>query len=143
MPKGYHHLTYPQRCQICTLKDRGDSNSEIGKALNIHHSTISLELKRNSGQKEYHYDQAQKKSVSRRAPQPNKKMTSLMISAVEDKLMLYQWSPVQISGWLKKQKKEHVSHETIYKHIWIKKKDGGVLYKNLRHHGKKYNKRSC
>ena len=65
-----------------------------------------------------------------------------MISAVEDKLMLYQWSPVQISGWLKKQKKEHVSHETIYKHIWIKKKDGGVLYKNLRHHGKKYNKRS-
>jgi len=114
----------------------------IGKVLNIHHSTISRELKRNSGQKEYHYDQAQKKSNNRRAPHPNKKMTHQMISEVEAKLKLLQWSPVQISGWLKKHKGESVSHETIYKHIWINKKGGGVLYKDLRHHGKKYNKRS-
>ena len=34
-----------------------------------------------------------------------------------------------------------VSHETIYKHVWENKRQGDNLYKNLRHHGKKYNKR--
>ena len=39
----------------------------------------------------------------------------------------------QISGWLKKQMQEQVSHETIYKHILADKKRGGILYKCLRH----------
>ena len=34
-----------------------------------------------------------------------------------------------------------MSHETIYKHVWKNKLKGGSLYKELRHHGKKYNKR--
>jgi IS30 family transposase len=38
--------------------------------------------------------------------------------------------------------KEFVSHETIYEYIWEDKKNGGGLYKHLRHHGKKYNKRA-
>lgn len=53
-----------------------------------------------------------------------------------------KWSPVQISGWLKKWGKASISHETLYKYIWKDKQEGGVLYKHLRHQGKKYNKRS-
>ncbi len=34
------------------------------------------------------------------------------------------------------------SYETIYQYVWKDKKRGGELYKNLRHKGKKYNKRS-
>ena len=34
-----------------------------------------------------------------------------------------------------------VIHEWIYKHVWQNKRRGGRLYKHLRHHGKKYNKR--
>lgn len=52
-----------------------------------------------------------------------------------------QWSPVQISGWLKKQGPS-VSHETIYKYIWEDKQLGGSLHNELRHRGKKYHKRS-
>jgi len=55
-----------------------------------------------------------------------------MIATIEEKLKL-NWSPQQISGWLKKQGHELVSHETIYKHILADKKRGGILYKCLRH----------
>ncbi len=63
-----------------------------------------------------------------------------MINLIKEKLKL-QWSPVQISGWLKQKGKALISHETIYKYIWKDKQERGLLYKNLRHQGKKYNKR--
>ena len=54
-----------------------------------------------------------------------------------------QWSPEQISGWLKNRKNvKNISHETIYKYIWLEKRMEGSLHKELRHGGKKYNKRS-
>ncbi len=141
MSKDYHHLTYAQRCQISILKDRGDSFRSIAKALNIHHTTVSREYKRNAGQRGYRHKQAQEKATDRKAISQNKKMTLERIEIIEDKLKM-QWSPVQISGWLKRKKLEHVSHESIYKHVWADKKKGGSLYKELRHRGKKYNKRS-
>jgi len=141
MPKGYHHLTYVQRSQIAILKARGDSLNKIAKALNVHHSTISRELKRNSGEQGYNYQQAEAHAIASRPSSPNKKMTLSMVALIEEKLKL-QWSPVQISGWLKQKNKGHISHETIYKHIWKDKQQGGFLYRELRHHGKKYNKRS-
>lgn len=140
MPKGHHHLTYEERCQIFILKKRGDSQASIAKALGVHRSTICTELKRNSGQRGYRYKQAHAKSGFRRLSQPNKKIVPEVIAMLEEKLHL-QWSPVQISGWLKKQGEKHVSHETIYKHVWMDKRQGGLLYKELRHNGKKYNKR--
>ncbi|WP_350339774.1 helix-turn-helix domain-containing protein, partial [Candidatus Rhabdochlamydia sp. W815] len=55
MPKGYHHLTYDQRCQIYILQARGDTASSIATILKVHHSTISRELKRNKGQRGYRH----------------------------------------------------------------------------------------
>jgi len=142
MPKGYFHLTYEQRCQICTLKRRGDSAAEIAKELGVDRSTIRREVMRNSEKKGYRYKQAHEKSRKRRAevPHPNIKMTPERILLINEDLRL-QWSPVQISGRLKRQG-INISHETIYKYIWWNKRRGGALYKELRHHGKKYNKRS-
>ncbi len=34
-----------------------------------------------------------------------------------------------------------IGHKGIYRHIWKDQQNGGRLYKNLRHQGKKYNKR--
>jgi len=53
-----------------------------------------------------------------------------------------QLSPEQISGRLSLEYKISISHETIYKHIWNDKYNGGRLHKNLRRSGKKYNKRA-
>ena len=105
-------------------------------------STIHREIQRNHGKRGYRYKQAQEKALERRRSSPQKrKMRASMIAIIEEKLNL-QWSPEQISGWLKKQEyQEAVSHETIYRYVWEEKKRGGLLYKQLRHRGKKYNKR--
>lgn len=143
MPKGYHHLTRDQRCQLYTLKKRGDSVQTISNELGVHKSTVYRELKRNAGLRGYRFKQANENAIARRHAESSRryKMSGLLILTIEEKLRL-QWSPVQITGWLKLQKGIHLSHETIYRHIWADKLKGGVLYKELRHSGKKYNKRS-
>jgi IS30 family transposase len=141
MTKTYQQLTYEQRCQISALKKRGSSQREIAAIIDTSQSTVSRELARNAGQKGYRYKQAQAKSDQRRAEavKPTK-MTAKMIAFVESKLRL-EWSPEQISGWLLEDRKEVLSHETIYLHIWANKREGGDLYTYLRRQGKKYDKR--
>jgi IS30 family transposase len=39
MPKGYHHLTYDQRCQIYALKKSGMSQNKIAKQIKVAQST--------------------------------------------------------------------------------------------------------
>jgi len=143
MPKGYHHLTRDTRCQLYALLKRGDSASIMARELNIHRSTIYRETKRNSGLKGYRHKQAHEKASLRRweASSKKPKMTSDTISIIEQKLKK-QWSPEQIAGWLKKESYlRAVSHETIYKYVWGDKRNGGTLYKEFRHRGRKYNKR--
>lgn len=143
MPKGYHHLTRDQRCQLYILKARGESISLIANELEVHRSTIYREIHRNCGELGYRYAQADRKAKSRRYQASHRKikMKGRIISIIKEKLKM-QWSPEQISGWLKKwEYTKCVSHETIYKYIWYEKRMGGSLYKELRHNGKKYNKR--
>ncbi len=144
MPKGYHHLTYEQRCQLQALKKRGDSVSKIAEALKVDPSSIYREIARNSKDNNYDYREANKIASERRhvASSQRTKMTPWLIAIVE-KYLKFQWSPVQISGRLKKfYRGKAISHEMIYRHIWNNKQLGGSLYKHLRHNGKKYNKRS-
>ncbi len=144
MPKGYHHLTYEKRCQLQVLKESGNSIIEIAQALGIHRSVIYQELGRNSGPNGYKYEQAHEKASKRRRASSKRKvkMTSKLVAIIEEKLKL-QWSPEQISGWLKRYPElGSISHEAIYQHVWKDKQSGGSLYKQLRHRGKKYNKRS-
>ncbi len=131
MPQGYHHLDQDQRCQLDTLKERGDSLAVIAQALGVHRSSVCREISRNTGKRGYRYKQANENAQQRRniACQAKKKMTPSMIILIEEKLRL-QWSPVQIAGWLKKNNyAQAVSHETIYQHVWLDKRKGGSLYK--------------
>jgi IS30 family transposase len=137
------HLTPEERCQIEVLLRRGDSQRAIAKLLGRPESTIRREVRRNKGERGYRIKQAQEKSEIRRSAvsRQAKKMTPAVISFIEGKLTGEQWSPEQISGWMKVNGKAGVSHERIYLHVWADKKAGGTLYKHLRHSGKKYNKR--
>jgi transposase, IS30 family len=143
MPKGHHHLTCEQRCQIYALKKSGLANAAIAQLTGVHRSTISREIKRNSSGKGYRYKQAQEKASARRtaASAVPRKMTPSLIREIEEKLTQEQWSPEQISGWLEKEGRPFVSAERIYQHIWKDKRNGGSLWRHLRHNGKKYNKR--
>jgi IS30 family transposase len=144
MTEGRAHLTPEERCQIEILLKRGDSQRAIAKLLGRTPRTIREELKRTKGERGYRCLQAQTKADDRRknASQRAKKMTLETIALIEKELTQKQWSPKQISGWLKENAILSISHERIYQHIWRNKKQGGILYKNLRHNGKKYNKRA-
>ena len=143
MPKGYHHMTQEIRSQIYALKSTGIALRKIGRIVGYDASAISREIKRNTGGRGYRYKQADAMAKERRtkASRTPKKLTPELVSIIEDRLQ-EDWSPDQIAGRLKEQGRTSISHELIYQHIWKDKRTGGTLYKHLRHHGKKYNKRS-
>lgn len=142
MARGYHHVTRDQRCQIYALRARGCSLRSIAKQLDLHPSTISREIKRNRGKRGYRIEQADRKARERRSAvsQAAKKMKPDLMKQIKEEIQA-KWSPEQIVIRLK-EKGIFISHETIYKMIWADKQAGGTLYKHLRHHGKRYNKRS-
>jgi len=120
------------------------SERVIAAELGVNQSTVHRELKRNSGNRGYRFKQAEQVSQDRReaaSRQAAKKMTPKTLGIIVQKLRQEQWSPEQISGWLKKNLSLSISHETIYAYIWKDKRSGGNLYTCLRHRGKKYNKR--
>ena len=49
MPKGYHHVTRDIRSQIYVLKATGTTLHQIAAIVGFHVSTISREIKRNTG----------------------------------------------------------------------------------------------
>lgn len=63
--KQYTHLTQEQRYQISALKKTTISNSEIARIIGCNKSTITRELKRNTGQRGYRPKQAQQLSEAR------------------------------------------------------------------------------
>lgn len=142
MSNHYHHLTRDQRCQIYAFNTIGLSKRQIAYKLGVSPSTIGREMKRNQGERGYRFQQADKLASRRRrltSSQP-RCMTEDNLKVIEVKLQ-EGWSPDQISGRLCLEQ-IYISHETIYRHIWADKKQGGGLYTHLRHGGKKYNRRS-
>ena len=48
------------------------------------------------------------------------------------KLLEEDWSPEQISGWLNREQRLNISHESIYLFVYRDKSQGGDLYRHLR-----------
>jgi len=137
----YTQLTSGQRYQIEALLKLKTPNNEIAGIIGVHPSTISRELKRNTGLKGYRPKQAQSKTDDRRQQATKAiKLSGTLIHLVDDKLQ-QDWSPEQISGWLKKENKTSISHERIYQHVWADKRQGGDLYSHLRRSNKRRKKK--
>jgi len=142
MPKGYNHMTQDIRSQIYALKATGTSLRKIAGIVGYHASNISREITQNTGGRGYRYKQAHAKAVERRtaASSAPKKMTPTLVARIESELCEY-WSPEQISGRLALEGVAAISFESIYQYVKKDRRAGGLLYKHLRHRGKKYNKR--
>lgn len=145
MQKKHSHLGHALRCQIYALKKRDLSQRDIARELGIDQSTVSRELKRNSGKRGYRYKQAENKARARRASvyiKRTRKLSGFTLKLVISKLK-EKWSPEQISGTLNRDHKIKICHEMIYQYIYQNKRSGGNLYKYLRRKGKKYQKRGA
>jgi IS30 family transposase len=139
--RAYTQLTRGKRYQIRALLKAGFSQSEMAFFLKVHKSTISREIRRNSGHKGYRPRQAHEKMMTRRyAAAKRIKMTPAMIDLTKHYIRK-DFSPEQVSGHLARKHKLCISHETIYKHIWSDKRSGGSLYKHLRRSNRRYKKR--
>ncbi len=136
---AYTQLTQGQRYQIYALMKMGHDQTQIAKCLGVNKSTISRELDRNRGQRGYRPKQAHEKALGRRAQKVQKRIKAERWAQVEAKLRL-DWSPEQISGWLKEHELDPISHESSYHYVDADKRAGGDLHKHLRCQ-KKYRKR--
>lgn len=129
---SFNHLTQEERHHIYALKSIGKSNADIARILGKHKCTIGRELDRNHGERGYRPGQAHSKAQERKScrvsyPRMNFGLMFLITSLLEQK-----WSPDQISGWLKKEEKISISHESIYLFVLEDKATGGELYTHLR-----------
>lgn len=130
----YHHLTPEQRYTIDVLLRQKKSRKEIAQTIGVSQSTLCRELKRNSGQRGYHYQQAQVKAANRQRSLQNYRNLTLEIrNFIRTKMTEEQWSPAQIVGYLRMKGKPAVCIETIYAYIRADKENGGELWKHCRH----------
>jgi IS30 family transposase len=128
---NYTQLTREQRYQIYALKRAGQNQSQIAQVLGCHKSTISREVQRNSGQKGYRPYQADELAYDRQCEAYRSRIAWSTWQLVEQ-LLRQDWSPEQIAGRLKLEKKPTVSHECIYLYVYAEKRRGGTLHQHLR-----------
>ena len=130
----YKQLTSEQRYTISVLLQNRTKQKDIAKAINVSASTVSREIRRNSGvRRHYNWETAQANAVQTRRRKPgNRSVDKDVMEEAKRLLVTEQWSPEQISGVLAKDGK-YISHETIYRMIRKDKAEGGTLYKHCRH----------
>lgn len=137
------HITQEQRYAIFQMIEQGKKQKEIAKFIGRDKTVVSRELSRNCDKRngKYEYKMAQLKYDKRKKEKARKRsLTDEVVANIESRLK-EDLSPEQIVGEAKNEGIACVSHETIYKHIWANKKDGGTLYTHLRNQGKRYRKR--
>jgi transposase, IS30 family len=148
--KKYKHLRLQQRYQIQSLLDMGLSQTKIADYLGVNRSTISRELKRNRPKRGrtagcYIGEHAQRKTDHRHVSKLKSfVLTEDMKRRIKGLMIHEKWSPELIAKRLAKDSEQCVSHETIYKWIWMAKHSNHKdhleykkLYKHLRHTGRR------
>lgn len=148
--KKYKQLSLAQRYQIESLSKAGLSQTGIASLIGVHRSTICRELKRNTPSRGrtanlYIGEHAQRKTDLRHSVKVKQVLLTEELKKRIAGLMKHQkWSPELIAKRLAKEGEHCVSHETIYKWIWMAKHSNHRqhaaykrLYKDLRHNGRR------
>lgn len=119
MGRQYEQLSLDDRCEIARLQANGRSVRQIAAALDRSPSTVSRELKRNSGrQVGYKPSYAQEQTRARRWKGARLEREDALRQTVIDRLTL-GWSPEQIAGRLAYDAGRRViSYESIYRFIY-------------------------
>jgi IS30 family transposase len=139
----YRQITFQERYTLGLLRRQGFTPAAIARVLGRHRSTIARELQRNRTPRDDAYRPQLadwyargRRSRSRR----NRRFSPADWDRVAE-LVLEDWSPEQIAGWLRRQRQFTISHETIYRYIWADKRQGGRLHTHLRGAQKQRRKR--
>ena len=115
----------------------GQSFRRIAIKLGRSPSTVSREVNNNGGRGKYRATVAEKRALDKaKRPKSCLLSTHVLLRDIVAEKLKNNWSPQQISGWLKltykSNKTMHISHETIYRSLFIQAR--GVLKKELLKH---------
>jgi IS30 family transposase len=140
---NYRQLTPGERYMLAALRRQGLNKSQIARALGRHRSTVGRELRRNSTRADGRYRAftAQERANGRRSRSRRNRRFPAADFAPIDELLRRQWSPEQVAGHLRRTGQLAISHETIYRHVWRDKRQGGTPYTHLRGARKRRRKR--
>jgi IS30 family transposase len=122
MGSSYKQLTLEERCAIARLREGGQSLGQIAAALGRSPSSISRELKRNTGSGQragaYRPAYAQAQTRARRWSGSRLERDDALRERVLG-LLAQGWSPEQVAGRLEREAGERViGVETIYRFIY-------------------------
>lgn len=139
----YCQITAAERYTLGLLRQRGLAPAMIARVLGRHRSSISRELRRNRTPRDGAYRPPLADWYARgrrRRSRRDTQFTAVDWARVEQ-LVREDWSPEQIAGRLRVERQLLISHETIYRRIWMDKRAGGLLYRHLRGARKQKRKR--
>jgi transposase, IS30 family len=145
MTVSYHRLTFKKRVGIYFLTKQGCSQREISRQLEVSPSTVNREIRRNKTGKLYFPEVAQHKTQKRCFKKARKIDGTIALKREIFKALRKQWSPEQISAYLKKKyddKLMHVAPESIYSYLYVLPRGGlkKELLSYLRQHRTKRRK---
>ncbi len=112
---SHHQITSEERYTIARLRLKRFPVSKIAKILGRHRAR-----RRECRRKWYFTDEELQMVIA---------------------LIRLDWSPEQVSGWLKEHGILSISHATIYRYVWYDFFYGGTLYRHLRQANKQRRKR--
>jgi IS30 family transposase len=139
-PERHRHrcaLTPSEREEISRGLAAGESLRTIAARLGRCASTVCREVNRNGGRRRYRAQKAEEQA-SKRARRPKRCLLAIneRLRVVVAGKLWEDWSPEQISGWLKREYPDdeamRISHETIYRTLFVQAK--GALKRELLAH---------
>jgi IS30 family transposase len=130
-------LSLSEREEISRGAAVGASLRSIASKLGRAASTVSRELRRNGGYRQYRAAAADKRAWDRALrPKACKLASHGRLRQLVATRLERNWSPQQIAGWLKRayphDEAYRVSHETVYRSLFVQAR--GVLKKDLQAH---------
>ena len=130
-------LTLFEREDISRGIASGCSLRVIAQRLNRAFSTVSREVARHGGRAQYRASEADQQAwESALRPKPCLLATHCKLQGIVASKLIQDWSPEQISGWLKQHYRDdkslRVSHETIYRSLFLQAR--GALKQELVRH---------
>ena len=132
----YKQLIREQRYAIQLGLQEGRTISSIARQIGVSKSTVSREVRRNGNRRgKYYYKPADElASVRRERSVSNRRTPPQVLAEARRLLVVEDWSPRQISGWMGK-RGVCISHERIYQ--MVRADETGELRAHTRH-GMKY-----
>lgn len=144
---SYQHLSEKERYVISHLQ-YDYSIREIARRLGRSHSTISREFKRAKTRHPwttYYYDWTQPLALERRhQPRHLRRQSNQRLVAYVASKLRQEWSPEEIANRIRmdypNDNRMRISHETIYRWVYLESSVDGTLYQQLRRRHKRRRK---